>query len=95
MLRNQDCKRLQARDNTGSVLQECTRLSNQLAWSLSQILNKQPQKKRAMSCYFMLFHVISRCQASSPTLFLPLLVVVGLLALVPVLVLVAVVVGML
>jgi hypothetical protein len=43
----------------------------------------------------MLFHVISRCQANSPTLFLPLLVVVGLLALVPVLVLVAVVVGML
>ena len=60
-----------------------------------KFLTNSLRKKRAMSCYFMLFHVISRCQASSPTLFLPLLVVVGLLALVPVLVLVAVVVGML
>ena len=39
----------------------------------------------------MLFDVISRCQANSPTLFLPLFIVVGLRALIPVLVPVAVV----
>ena len=44
------------RETTQAVLQECTRLSNQLAWSLSQILNKQPQKKTSN---VMLFHVVS------------------------------------